>query len=163
MYPPNGGNPNRPVSMFTHGRERDNKELPAENFAQIKVIGVGGTSVERPRSRWMAAMRSGSALVRPKGTGPSPRPSSTLRTSACQKGTNSARWAHTWPASQRSSPPASGSVRPPGRPAAACPRSRRSTRIGSRAGELVHPRATTRLISVPSRSMLTRTSSPGSR
>jgi cell division protein FtsZ len=42
MYPPNGGNPNRPVSMFTHGRERDNKELPAENFAQIKVIGVGG-------------------------------------------------------------------------------------------------------------------------
>ena len=42
MYPPNGGNPNRPVSMFTHGRERDNKKLPAENFAQIKVIGVGG-------------------------------------------------------------------------------------------------------------------------
>jgi cell division protein FtsZ len=28
--------------MFTHGRERDNKELPTENFAQIKVIGVGG-------------------------------------------------------------------------------------------------------------------------
>lgn len=41
MYPPNGGNPNRPVSMFTHGRDRD-KELQSENFAQIKVIGVGG-------------------------------------------------------------------------------------------------------------------------
>lgn len=41
MFPPNGGNSNRPVSMFGHGRDKD-KELPTENFAQIKVIGVGG-------------------------------------------------------------------------------------------------------------------------
>ncbi len=41
MFPPNGGNTNRPVPMFGHGRDKD-KELPSENFAQIKVIGVGG-------------------------------------------------------------------------------------------------------------------------
>src|SRR4051812_47196166 len=39
MFPPVGGNSNRPVSMHGHGRDKD---LPAENFAQIKVIGVGG-------------------------------------------------------------------------------------------------------------------------
>ncbi len=39
MFPPVGGNSNRPVPMHGHGRDKD---LPAENFAQIKVIGVGG-------------------------------------------------------------------------------------------------------------------------
>jgi cell division protein FtsZ len=39
MFPPVGGNSNRPVSMYGHGRDKD---LPSENFAQIKVIGVGG-------------------------------------------------------------------------------------------------------------------------
>jgi len=41
MFPPNGGNSNRPVPMFGHDRGKE-KELPSENFAQIKVIGVGG-------------------------------------------------------------------------------------------------------------------------
>src|SRR6476469_9184173 len=39
MFPPGGGN-NRPVhSAYGHGRDNG---LPVENFAQIKVIGVGG-------------------------------------------------------------------------------------------------------------------------
>src|SRR5205823_6715564 len=40
MFPPNGGGNNRPVHIqYGHGKD---KELPSENFAQIKVIGVGG-------------------------------------------------------------------------------------------------------------------------
>ena len=39
MFPPGGGN-NRPINIqYGHGRDNG---LPAENFAQIKVIGVGG-------------------------------------------------------------------------------------------------------------------------
>lgn len=40
MFPPMNGNSNRPVHI-QYGAGRDNA-LPAENFAQIKVIGVGG-------------------------------------------------------------------------------------------------------------------------
>lgn len=40
MFPPMNGNSNRPVHI-QYGSGRDNG-LPAENFAQIKVIGVGG-------------------------------------------------------------------------------------------------------------------------
>lgn len=40
MFPPMNGNPNRPVHI-QYGSGRENG-LPAENFAQIKVIGVGG-------------------------------------------------------------------------------------------------------------------------
>jgi cell division protein FtsZ len=40
MFPPVGGNANRPVHL-QHVQGRDNN-LPVENFAQIKVIGVGG-------------------------------------------------------------------------------------------------------------------------
>lgn len=40
MFPPMNGNPNRPVHIqYNSGRENN---LPAENFAQIKVIGIGG-------------------------------------------------------------------------------------------------------------------------
>src|SRR5574338_207098 len=39
MFPPIGGSSKGPVSMYGHGRDKD---LPSENFAQIKVIGVGG-------------------------------------------------------------------------------------------------------------------------
>lgn len=39
MFPPNGGS-NRPINIH-HGYGRDSN-LPIENFAQIKVIGVGG-------------------------------------------------------------------------------------------------------------------------
>jgi cell division protein FtsZ len=39
MFPPIGGNSKGPVSMYGHGRDKD---MPSENFAQIKVIGVGG-------------------------------------------------------------------------------------------------------------------------
>src|SRR5437899_426805 len=40
MFPPGGGNNNRPVHIqYGHGRDNG---LPVENFAQIKVIGVGG-------------------------------------------------------------------------------------------------------------------------
>ncbi|MFL5731560.1 MAG: cell division protein FtsZ [Chloroflexia bacterium] len=39
MFPPGGGN-NRPINIqYGHGRDNG---LPVENFAQIKVIGVGG-------------------------------------------------------------------------------------------------------------------------
>src|ERR671927_241962 len=39
MFPPNGGS-NRPIHIqYGHGRDNG---LPVENFAQIKVIGVGG-------------------------------------------------------------------------------------------------------------------------
>jgi cell division protein FtsZ len=40
MFPPGGSNTNRPVPI-QYGHGRDNP-IPAENFAQIKVIGVGG-------------------------------------------------------------------------------------------------------------------------
>ena len=40
MFPPGGGNSNRPVHI-QYGTGRDNG-IPADNFAQIKVIGVGG-------------------------------------------------------------------------------------------------------------------------
>ena len=40
MFPPMNNNPNRPVHI-QYGSGRDNG-LPAENYAQIKVIGVGG-------------------------------------------------------------------------------------------------------------------------
>src|SRR4051812_49613095 len=41
MFPPNGsGNNNRPIHIqYGHGRDNG---LPSENFAQIKVVGVGG-------------------------------------------------------------------------------------------------------------------------
>ncbi|MBF6612089.1 MAG: cell division protein FtsZ [Chloroflexi bacterium] len=40
MFPPIGGSSNRPVPIqYGHNR---NDDLPSENFAQIKVIGVGG-------------------------------------------------------------------------------------------------------------------------
>src|SRR3982751_6447333 len=40
MFPPGGGNSNRPIHIqYGHGRDSG---LPSENFAQIKVIGVGG-------------------------------------------------------------------------------------------------------------------------
>jgi cell division protein FtsZ len=40
MFPPNGGGGNRPIHIqYGHGRDNG---LPVENFAQIKVVGVGG-------------------------------------------------------------------------------------------------------------------------
>src|SRR5438270_1754566 len=55
MFPPNGSGNNRPIHIqYGHGRDNG---LPVENFAQIKVLGIGGGGTNAVNRRIQAGVK----------------------------------------------------------------------------------------------------------